>query len=348
VQLVQTHRLLLAKHLLSETQLPIIEVAFAAGFQSVRRFNALFSSRYRLAPSRFRRAAAPSLPLDVLRLHVAYRPPLAWRELLEFIAPRAITGIERVDGGTYLRTANIDGHQGWIKVALGAKPNTLAVEFAAPLVPVLGPLLARVRRLFDLGARPDAIADHLARDRRIGAAVRRCPGVRVPGAFDGFELAWRAILGQLVSVRAAGTLAARLALQFGATIETPDPLLNRLSPSAERLAEAAPKQLVSLGIARPRGVAIVALARAVADGRLRLEPGADPQSTIEQLESLPGIGEWTAQYIAMRALSWPDAFPAGDLGLRRGLKEPSKARLQSIAEAWRPWRAYAAMHVWRQ
>jgi AraC family transcriptional regulator of adaptative response / DNA-3-methyladenine glycosylase II len=200
--------------------------------------------------------------------------------------------------------------------------------------------------LFDLGARPDVIASHLGADPWIGPAVKRCPGLRVPGAFAGFDLACRAILGQRISVRAATTLAGRLAAEFGEPIETPDPQLNRLAPEPDRLAAADARTLGRLGISRSGSLAIRALARAIADGRLRLEPGADALATIEQLRELPGVGRWTAEYIAMRALGWPDSFPEGDLGLRRGISDLSPERLRAVAEKWRPWRAYAVMHVW--
>lgn len=346
VQLAQTHRLLLAKQLLTETRLPIIDVALASGFESVRRFNGLFKSHYRLAPRRFRQSLDPPSQATPLRLRLAYRPPFAWAEMLRFLAARATAGCEHISGHTFARTAAIGLHRGWLLVAPSVVPNTLLVEFSASLTAVLAPLLARLRHLFDLGARPDVIASHLGHDRRIGPAVRRCPGLRVPGSFSGFELAWRAVLGQRISVHAASVLAGRLVGRFGEPIETSDPQLNRLAPDAERLASTDARALARLGISRAAAGAIRALAVRVADGRLRLEPGADPEETIETLQEIPGVGRWTAEYIAMRGLGWPDAFPDGDLGLRRGLCEPSVVRLREIAEDWRPWRSYAVMHVW--
>jgi AraC family transcriptional regulator of adaptative response / DNA-3-methyladenine glycosylase II len=243
-------------------------------------------------------------------------------------------------------TVAIGSQTGWVRVTQAEDRDALVVQFAPSLTPVLAPLLARLRNLFDLNARPDLIAAHLCSHERLAAAVAACPGLRVPGAFSGFELAWRAILGQRVSVRAATTLAGRLATEFGACLETPDPELNRLTPDPERIAGARLPDLVRLGIVRERALAIRELARAVAEGRVRLESGTDPAAAVEQLKEFPGIGEWTAQYIAMRALAWPDAFPHGDLGLLRGLGESSAVKLRALAEAWRPWRAYAAMHVW--
>jgi AraC family transcriptional regulator of adaptative response / DNA-3-methyladenine glycosylase II len=203
-----------------------------------------------------------------------------------------------------------------------------------------------VRHVFDLNARPDVIAAHLGADDRIGSAVARCPGLRVPGSFSGFELAWRAILGQRVSVRAATTISARLAAAFGEPIETPFPPLNRLTPDPSRVATAGAEELILLGMTRSRAASIQALARAMIEGHLRLEPGVDPEAAAAQLKAIPGIGEWTAQYVAMRALGWPDAFPHGDLGLLRALDETSPARLHTLAETWRPWRSYAVMHLW--
>jgi AraC family transcriptional regulator of adaptative response / DNA-3-methyladenine glycosylase II len=346
VQLAQTHRLLLAKQLLTETRLPIIEVAFASGFESVRRFNALFRSHYRLTPSQLRRSAAEFAPGEPLRLQLNYRPPLAWPQLLRFLADRALEGVERVTALSYSRTVAIGSHRGWLTVSPSSAPNALSVEFSASLTPVLAPMLARLRHMIDLSARPDLIASHLGDDPWIGPAVNRCPGLRVPGSFHGFDLAWRAIVGQRISVRAATTVARRLATEFGEPIETADPLLNRLAPEPHRLAAAPVDKVRRLGLARERAESIRDLARAVDTGRLQLEPGADPEDAIARLRAIPGIGEWTAHYIAMRALSWPDAFPHGDLGLLRGLGESSPAKLKTVAEAWRPWRSYAVMHVW--
>lgn len=346
VQLAQTHRLLLAKQLLTETRLPIIEVALASGFESVRRFNALFKSHYRLEPRRFRKSNVATVHEEPLRLRLGYRPPFAWRELLRFLADRALAGTEHVSDDCYARTVAIGSHRGWLSVAAGKSPHTLSVEFSASLTGVLAPILARLRHLFDLGARPDVIAAHLGRDRLIGSAVERCPGLRVPGTFSGFDLAWRAILGQRISVRAATALAGRIAAEFGEPIETPVPMLNRLAPEPEQLANTESGAIERLGISRAAAHSIRRLAMDVADGTLRLEPGADTAATIDRLDAIPGVGRWTAEYIAMRALAWPDAFPEGDLGLRRGLGGLSHAELRQVSENWRPWRAYAVMHVW--
>ena len=236
--------------------------------------------------------------------------------------------------------------RGWVKVEPSARRNALAVEISTPLAAVLPTLLPRLRCLFDLDARPDVIAAHLSADPRLARAASLLPGLRVPGSVDGFEMAVRAILGQRISVPGATTLAGRLAAVFGEPIETPFPMLNRLSPRPERLAMAEPSELVSLGIAAPRARAIAALARVVVDRRIELVPGADPELTIARLLELPGIGDWAAHYIAMRALRWPDAFPAADLGLLRATGLKSARELSRLAESWRPWRSYAALYLW--
>jgi AraC family transcriptional regulator of adaptative response / DNA-3-methyladenine glycosylase II len=345
IELAQTNRLLLAKRLIAETQLSMAQIAFAAGFESVRRFNALFQAHYRLSPSSLRRAKkAPSA--ESFQLSLAYRGPLAWEALLRFLAARAIPGVECVTESAYQRTVGIGDHRGWLRVSQDEGRRLLKVDVATALAPALPALLVRLRNLFDLDARPDVIAEHLSRDPRLAASLERQPGLRVPGAFDSTELAMRAILGQQVSVRGASTLAGRVAERFGEPIETPLPCLNRIAPTAESLAAAAPGALAESGLPRSRAEALQNLARAIAQSKIDLEPGVDPTGTVAKLSELPGIGPWTAEYIAMRALRWPDAFPGGDLGLLKATGLKSKKGLETAAQGWRPWRAYAAMHLW--
>jgi AraC family transcriptional regulator of adaptative response / DNA-3-methyladenine glycosylase II len=346
IELAQTRRLLLAKQLLTETRLPLIEVASASGFASLRRFNALFRSHYKLTPSRLRKSAGASASAESLRLTLNYRPPLAWDALLRFLSGRGAAGVECVAGNAYLRTIRLGEHRGWIRVEPVPGRAALAVELAASLVPVLPPLLSRIRGLFDLDARPEMITAHLAGDRALEPRLATLQGLRVPGGIDGFELAVRAILGQRISVPAATTLAGRVAGAFGEPIATPHPALQLVSPGPERLAAIPMESLAALGVALPRARAIVALAQTVSEGRIDLSPGADPEAAIERLRQLPGIGDWTAQYVAMRALRWPDAFPAGDLGLLKASRLRSPRELTTASEAWRPWRAYAAMVLW--
>lgn len=346
IELAQTNRLLLAKRLIAETQLPMVQVAFAAGFESVRRFNALFRSHYRLTPSTLRRSSAQGVARDCLRLVLAYRPPLAWDALLRFLAARAIPGVECVAGDTYQRTVAVGKYRGWLCVAPIARRNLLAVDLATALAPALPSILVRLRNLFDLDARPDVIAGHLALDPLLAPRVEQQPGLRVPGAFDSFELGLRAILGQQVTVRGASTLAGRFAQRFGEPIETPLACLNRIAPTAETLAVARPGTLAGLGLPGARAASLRNLARLVASCAIDLEPGVDPSALVARLVELPGIGPWTAQYIAMRALRWPDAFPVGDLGLMKASRLTSAPSLHHAAERWRPWRAYAAMYLW--
>jgi AraC family transcriptional regulator of adaptative response / DNA-3-methyladenine glycosylase II len=366
IALAQTHRLLLAKRLLTDTSLSMTKVAFASGFQSVRRFDALFQQRYRLAPSRLRKRATDkndsasnataSAENDAIVLTLGYRPPFAWKELLAFLAARATPGVEFVEGDAYTRTLRLDSHAGWVRVQPTAQTRNkaqriadrraLRVEISAQLTPVLMPLLAKLRHFFDLDANPFGIDAHLV-SNGLSAHVNACGGLRVPGSVDGFELALRAVLGQQVSVKGATTLAGRFAMVYGDAIETPFRKLSRTAPRAERVAGASLAELSGLGITRARAECVLALAKAVAAGALVLEPGSDVTKVVPQLLALPGVGEWTAQYIAMRALRWPDGFPASDLWLRRAAGSASAAKLIRLAEAWRPWRAYAAMHLWQ-
>ena len=312
IELLLTRRLLLAKQLLTETSLPISEIAFASGFSSLRRFNDAFSGRYGMPPTRFRKAAdgVALAPGDTLTLQLAYRPPFDWAGLLAFLAARAMAGVETVRDGAYLRTVRLGDHIGWLRVTHNAERRGLLVELPRSLTPVLPALLGRLRHLFDLTARPDVIAAHLSADPLLANAVSLNPGLRVPGAFDGFELTVRAILGQQITVRAATTLAARLSERFGEPIVTPDESLTRLSPRAERLADAAPGEIAELGIIRTRAEALVAGRARDRVGTPQARAGHRAGGVIAQLKALAGIGDWTAQYIAMRALRFPDAFPA--------------------------------------
>ncbi len=344
VELLQTQRLLMAKRLLTETRLPMTEVAFASGFASLRRFNALFLERYRMSPTRLRRDATESPPGESLTLAMHYRPPFDWQQLLGFLAYRAIPGVEVVEGDTYRRTLRIGTATGWVAVRPG-KGHALNLALSGSLVRSITPVLSTMRRVFDLDAQPIAIEQHLARCERMAPIVERQPGVRVPGAVDGFELGLRAILGQQVSVRGATTLAGRLTAKYGDPIETPWPGLTHLAPTAAAIAEAGSDGIV--GMPRKRAETIAGFARAVADGTVRLRPGADPDATIAALVALPGIGPWTAHYMAMRVLRWPDAFPHADLGIMKALGVTKPAESLALSEAWRPWRSYAALHLWQ-
>lgn len=367
IELATTQRLLLAKRLLHETSLSITQVAYASGFASPRRFNEAFQLRYRLAPGTLRREVRDSPhdgdgPRDVeaspastpsLDLALAYRPPLHWDALLGFLAARATPGVEHVAGGRYARTVRLDGAMGAFAVrptppANGARDvrPALLVTLSPSLLPVLMPLLAALRDMFDLDANPEVIALHLSK-AGFGDGVAGSMGVRIPGGIDGFELAARAVLGQQVSVRGATTLMGRFVAAFGEPYAGPDPALARLAPTAARVAQASAGEIAALGMPAARAETLLRLAQAVAGGALLLSPHGDPHRTIAELQSIRGIGEWTAQYVAMRALRWPDAFPASDLVLRRAAGGLTAAQLTRRAEAWRPWRSYAAMALWR-
>lgn len=349
MELVLTRRLLLAKQLLTATGLPMSEIAFASGFSSVRRFNDAFVARYGMPPTRLRKSVGRISARidDTLTLLLGYRPPFDWHGLLGFLAARAMKGVETVDEGVYMRTVRLGGSTGWIRVHEEPEKRALAVELSRALTPALPVVLARLRNLFDLSARPDVIAARLAHDALLGPAVSQNPGLRVPGAFDTFELAVRAILGQQITVKGASTLAGRFAAAFGEEIRTPHASLTHLSPRVERVAESNVNEVAGLGIVGSRARTIIALAREVASGRLILEAGADADATIEQLVALPGIGRWTAHYIAMRALRWPDAFPKEDMVLRKRLGDVTAARAEELSQPWRPWRSYATLHLWQ-
>jgi AraC family transcriptional regulator of adaptative response / DNA-3-methyladenine glycosylase II len=281
---------------------------------------------------------------EVVRLE--YRAPYDWPRMLRFLAARSMKGVESVSDDAYLRTVRLDDRAGWILVRNAPAQSALSVELSQSLAPVLPALVNRLQHLFDLSAHPGIIAAHLARDARLASAVSLRPGLRVPGAFDGFELAARAILGQQITVRAATTLAGRFAAAFGDPIDAPHAGLTLLSPSSRRIAGASVPEIASLGIIQTRARSIIAVAQEMESGRLVLEPGAHPAKVIAQLVSLPGLGAWTAHYIAMRALRWADAFPKEDVALRNALGRVTAARADELSQPWRPWRSYATLHLW--
>jgi AraC family transcriptional regulator, regulatory protein of adaptative response / DNA-3-methyladenine glycosylase II len=343
IELAQTQRLLLAKRLLRETTLSLTEIAFASGFGSVRRFNALFKSRYGLNPRAIRGSGSRA---DGLNVQLEFRPPMAWTNLLSYLHLRAIPGVEMVDASHYRRTVSLGDASGWIEVSMHASGTALNLEISPSLSMHIGAIIARVKHLFDLGSAPQTVSELLQQDSILHPTVKRIPGLRVAGAFDGFELAVRTVLGQQISVKGASTVSGRWAAAFGAPIATPYPELNRLAPHPQDLAERHENELASLGMVGARARCLIGLAKAVAERRVNLSLASDVEEQMDKLMTLPGIGPWTANYIAMRALHWPDAFPAGDLMLMRAanLKE---RQLKQHSEAWRPWRAYAAHYLWQ-
>ena len=345
----QTRRAHFARQLLDDTALPLGEIAFAAGFGSLRRFNAGIRRAFGRTPSELRARDRQSADAT-LTLALPFRAPYAWAQLLQFLAARAIPGVESLElsdrggsGGVYRRTTP-DGEV--IEVRAAERQLLVTLPSARGLRDHVG----RVRRMFDLGADPLAIADVLGRDRALAPMLRAGPGLRVPGGWDGFELAVRAILGQQISVARATVLAGKLVAAWGTPLPSPVAGLTHAFPAAVTIAAAGPDVVArTVGMPRARGVAIATLARAVADGTLALDGSLELDRLVEQLLTLPGIGPWTAHYLAMR-LGEPDAFPAGDLWLRRALDPTGLAEraLLARAEAWRPFRAYAAMHLWNK
>jgi AraC family transcriptional regulator, regulatory protein of adaptative response / DNA-3-methyladenine glycosylase II len=345
LEVALTRRLHFAKKLLDETSLSFTQVAFAAGFGSRRRFNGHIRRTYARTPTQLRRLARRhgGAEPERYRFRLAYRPPYDWDGVLSFLAARAIPGVESVEASHYRRTISIGGQQGAIDVSPVAG-TAIGLEVRFPDPRALLAIVERVRRLFDLGADPAVIGEHLGPDALLREPLARHPGVRVPGAWDGFELAVRAILGQQVSVRAASTIAGRVASAFGTPAADGDGRA-RLFPTPAQVAEA---PLERAGVMPARAETIRGLARAVGHGTIAFGAGTDTGTTVSALCALAGIGDWTAQYVAMRALGEPDAFPSGDLVLRRVTGTATARELERRSEAWRPWRAYAVMLLWRR
>jgi AraC family transcriptional regulator, regulatory protein of adaptative response / DNA-3-methyladenine glycosylase II len=279
---------------------------------------------------------------------LSYSSPFDWPRILAFLRARSMKGVEHVTDDTYLRTTRLGPLIGWIRVGNDAERGTLLVEHSSSLAKALPALYTRLHHIFDLAAPPDVIAEHFAHDPLLGKSIARRPGLRVPGAFEGFELATRAILGQQITVKAATTIAGRFSQAFGDAVETPYAELTHLAPVANRVASASVSEIASLGIIQTRARTIIAIAQEMASGRLVLEPGADPGMVIAQLVALPGVGAWTAHYIAMRALRWADAFPKEDIALRNALGKISASRAEELSQPWRPWRSYALLHLWAE
>jgi AraC family transcriptional regulator of adaptative response / DNA-3-methyladenine glycosylase II len=321
VAVAQNRRVLFAKKLLDETDLSMTAVACAAGFGSVRRFNDAMQQAYRRPPAALRRAVSEPCPAGEIELRLAYRPPLDWQGLLRFFARRAIRGVEEVSGGAYRRSVALGDARGHIEVRKIAGEDRLRARIALDASAPLSVLAERIRRTFDLSADPCAVAEHLARDPALAARIAAHPGLRIPGAFDPFEVVVRAILGQQVSVAGATTLIGRLVERYGERVDPADfaPGLTRIFPRPDALLGV---DLRAIGLPAARALALAGAAQAVAEGALQLDGARDLAETIGQLQALPGIGDWTAQYVALRALQAPDAFPASDLGLRRALCEP--------------------------
>jgi AraC family transcriptional regulator of adaptative response / DNA-3-methyladenine glycosylase II len=352
VQYLQTCRLLLAKNLLTDTDLSVLDVAMTAGFGSLRRFNDLFKKRYKLSPTALRKHVSETKPDDGIALALSYRPPYRWEKMLNFLAGRAITGAEAVRNGEYMRTVHMASAEGkdiygWVRVGHKPQKNALTVIVSETLLSVLPRVLARIRHLFDLYCEPGAVYGALKtmNDIRPDLCVL---GTRMPGAFNIFEMAVRAVLGQQISVKAAGTLAARIVDAYGTPVQTGIEGLTRIFPTPEDIlaVKDIENRFGALGVIAARSRTIYELARALTQKEINFDLCAEPEEEMKKMMSIRGIGSWTAQYIAMRAMEWPDAFLETDAGVKKALEPYTSKQLLKMAEAWRPWRSYATINLW--
>ncbi|TNE60203.1 MAG: DNA-3-methyladenine glycosylase 2 family protein [Alphaproteobacteria bacterium] len=344
--LIQTQRLHVALHLLKETNSSISDIANASGFRSIRRFNDAMRKTVGLSPSEFRarhqlssrvRAGAP------LTLRLGYRPPYDWDALLRYLGMRAIPGVEVVSGGSYIRSIKLEQASGTLRVENNPKSHALLAQFDLTVPTSLGGAARRVRDMFDTDCRPDALGASFASDDVLGALLSSSPGVRVPGAWDLFELCVRAVIGQQISVKGATTLLGRLAATYGSPLEIDAPPLTHVFPQPTAIAEA---DLTSIGLTKSRAQTLRDLASAFATDPDFLHPAQDLDEARARLTALKGIGPWTAEYVALRGLKYPDAFPAADLGLMKAAQVETPKELKTMAEGWRPWRGYAALLLW--
>lgn len=352
IAVAQTRRVLLAKQLIHETKLSMTEIAMASGFGSIRRFNETFDDLFGCAPSALRRElmTASGPPSDGISVNLRYKAPYDWDAMLSFLKLRSIAGVEVVRDRTYARTIAIDGEHGVVSVSPG-KGNCLRAIVRLQKISALPRVIARLRRVLDLAADPHAIGAHLKQDSSLAKLIAARPGLRVPGAWDPFELVMRAVLGQQITVVAAIRLAGKLVAQYGEPLRCDNGGFVELTHVFPRPDQLATANLSTLGMPGVRARALSSLAGAVARDPQIFGPRSSLEEAIEHLRELPGIGEWTAQYIAMRALREPDAFPAADIGLMRAMANtngdrPTPRELLARAEQWRPWRAYAAQHLW--
>jgi AraC family transcriptional regulator of adaptative response / DNA-3-methyladenine glycosylase II len=347
-ELVTTQRLLFAKQLLTDTSLTMDIVAQTCGFATVQQLQDSFAANYRLELASLRKECLTNEENTIL-LRLGYRPPLAWNTLTHFLCSRSNPHLSQIQNGNYLQTVNLDGYQGWIVAKQDTKHHQIQVQVqvSSSLLPCLAKLRTRLRCLFDLDANPANIDAHLSNDKLLRLLIANHPGLRIPGTLDIFELGLRTILGQQITVKAATTIFGRFVAAFGKTIATPFSGLDRTSPPADIIADASLQALIDIGLTGRRAQTIQRFAQVISEGSLQLEL-INQEKIIEQLLALPGIGPWTAQYIAIRALGDSNAFPASDLGLLRGLKVKKPAELLHRTEKWQPWRAYAAVHLWCQ
>lgn len=344
VAVAQTQRLLAAKRLMDQTQLPLTTIALAAGFGSVRRFNAAFLHTYGRCPRDMRRSESRDPDCQSYRIPLRYRPPFDWDALIAFLSARALPGVESVTDGVYRRSISLGGQSGWLAVQPVPHESELSLSIQFPDPAKLLRIVAQARRIFDLDADPLTIESHLGRDTLLAPLLRARPGLRIPGAWNGFEIGVRAILGQQVSVAGATTLAGRLVARFGTPLEDAPEGITHFFPSPEKLAAS---KVASIGLPAKRAEAIEEFARKVSSGELTFDGVLNVEEFQRILVEIPGVGGWTAQYIALRGLGEPDAFPSGDLALLKALGLKTVREIEARAEAWRPWRGYAALQLWQ-
>ncbi len=340
----QTRRMHFAKRLIDETTLPMTQIAFTAGFGSVRRFNAAIRNVYHRTPSQIRSLAQKMSrqPEDQYHFHLNFRPPYDWERTLEFLAIQATPGVEVAESGYFRRSISVSGNRGYFEVSLDARRNALNVRVQISDPRSLFSMIERIRAMFDLDADWPTIARTLGADPDLAAHISSHPGLRVPGCWNGFELVTRAILGQQIGTEKANALAGRMVRAFGQPF-CPANGLTHLFPTPEVLANT---DLESIGLLRPQADAIRALARAVRAGQISFEKVVDSDAILMRLSEIPGTGESTAQWVAIRNLREPDAFPSADRNLARALAQGSSSKFEQRSLAWRPWRAYAAIYLW--
>lgn len=354
IQYLQTCRLLFAKTLLTDTNLPIIKIAMSSGFGSLRRFNDIFKNHYKLPPTALRkRLSEAKKQAGDMTLSLSYRPPYLWDQMLRFLAGRAIAGVETVCNDTYIRTVHlIDAERkhvyGWVRVAHNPQKNALFVTISESLLSVMPQVVARIRHQFDMYCEPNIIYDALSTMNviRPGLCVL---GTRLPGCFNSFEMAVRAILGQQITVKAASTLAARIVAAYGTPLETTVKGLTHTFPTPEDIAvmgDAIQNNFGALGVTSARSKTILELARALVRREIDMELCNHPEDEMKKLKVIRGIGSWTAQYIAMRAMEWPDSFLETDVGVKKALHPLTPREMLRMAETWRPWRSYATLNLW--
>ena len=350
IKYLQSIRLLRAKQLLGDSNLTVTHVAFASGFKSLRRFNETFKRQYNLTPTHIRKQQKnqeQEMEDKMIHLKCGFRTPYDWDYIIGYFRGRSAHASELVSDGVYYRTVRVGEHKGWFSVSLSEKDLHLSIDISYSLHPIVSDIIAIVKRQFDVYANPLRINAQLEKDPILGQSVSANPGLRSPGSFDPFEMLVRVILGQRISVKAATTLMNRYVSAFGEPFETPIPGLERLSPLPAVVANADAGEIASLGMPYKRAETIIAVAKAFDEGRLNFLPDAVIEKLRLELGKVPGIGPWTIEYMLMRGVSWPDAFPTSDLGVQKALGTKKKQEIEAVSQSWQPYRSYATHHLWK-